>query len=239
MRSALTVLGILIGIAAVMLTVGLGQGAQQQVASQIGKLGSNLLIVSPGSTHQPHRHPRRPRLGDHPDDARTPRCSPTRDVAPDIARGGADLEHAQTSLAANGTNWTTTRRRHDARLAAGARPHGGRRAGSSPRPSWTTAQPEVGARGDDRRASCSAARSPVGPDRDDQRLQPFTVIGVLDTVGSTVDGDEDDQAVVPADDVRHAWSRRPAAPQRLDDLPRGHRRRTRSPRPTRRRPTRC
>ena len=50
MRSALTVLGILIGIAAVMLTVGLGQGAQQQVASQIGKLGSNLLIVSPGSS---------------------------------------------------------------------------------------------------------------------------------------------------------------------------------------------
>ena len=48
LRSALTVLGILIGIAAVILTVGLGHGAQQQVASQISKLGSNLLIVSPG-----------------------------------------------------------------------------------------------------------------------------------------------------------------------------------------------
>ncbi len=32
LRSALTMLGILIGIAAVILTVGLGQGAQQQVA---------------------------------------------------------------------------------------------------------------------------------------------------------------------------------------------------------------
>lgn len=50
MRSALTVLGILIGIAAVMLTVGLGQGAQRQVAAQINALGTNLLVVSPGSS---------------------------------------------------------------------------------------------------------------------------------------------------------------------------------------------
>ncbi len=49
MRSALTMLGILIGIAAVMLTVGLGQGASAQVQAQISTLGSNLLIVSPGS----------------------------------------------------------------------------------------------------------------------------------------------------------------------------------------------
>ena len=50
LRSALTMLGILIGIAAVMLTVGLGQGATQKVTAQIDQLGSNLLIVSPGST---------------------------------------------------------------------------------------------------------------------------------------------------------------------------------------------
>ena len=47
MRSALTMLGILIGIAAVMLTVGLGQGAQEQITSQINSLGSNLIVVSP------------------------------------------------------------------------------------------------------------------------------------------------------------------------------------------------
>ena len=41
MRSGLTVLGILIGIAAGMLTVGLGQGAQAQVTEQISKLGPN------------------------------------------------------------------------------------------------------------------------------------------------------------------------------------------------------
>ena len=50
MRSALTMLGIFIGIAAVTLTVGLGQGAQKAVSDQISSLGSNLLIVSPGSS---------------------------------------------------------------------------------------------------------------------------------------------------------------------------------------------
>src|SRR6476661_1893238 len=43
-------LGILIGISAVMLTVGLGEGAQAQVRDQIDALGTNLLIVSPGSS---------------------------------------------------------------------------------------------------------------------------------------------------------------------------------------------
>ena len=49
LRSGLTMLGILIGIAAVILTVGLGEGAQAQVRDQINALGTNLLIVSPGS----------------------------------------------------------------------------------------------------------------------------------------------------------------------------------------------
>src|ERR1700761_1680168 len=50
LRSALTSLGILMGIAAVVLTVGLGQGAQQQVSKQLAALGGNLLIVAPGSS---------------------------------------------------------------------------------------------------------------------------------------------------------------------------------------------
>jgi putative ABC transport system permease protein len=50
LRSILTMLGIVIGISSVILTVGLGQGAQDKVKDQISALGSNLLIVSPGST---------------------------------------------------------------------------------------------------------------------------------------------------------------------------------------------
>ena len=49
-RFDLTVLGILIGIAAVILTVGLGEGATASVNSAINSLGTNLLIVTPGST---------------------------------------------------------------------------------------------------------------------------------------------------------------------------------------------
>ena len=43
-------LGILIGITAVVLTVGLGQGAKAQVQDQINELGTNLLVISPGSS---------------------------------------------------------------------------------------------------------------------------------------------------------------------------------------------
>ena len=50
LRSVLTMLGIIIGVSSVILTVGLGQGAQDEVKSQIDSLGSNLLVVSPGST---------------------------------------------------------------------------------------------------------------------------------------------------------------------------------------------
>ena len=50
LRSGLTVLGILIGIAAVILTVGLGQGASETISSRINALGTNLLVVTPGSS---------------------------------------------------------------------------------------------------------------------------------------------------------------------------------------------
>lgn len=50
LRSLLTVLGIVIGISAVMITVGLGEGAQAKVSSEIASLGSNLLTVSPNNT---------------------------------------------------------------------------------------------------------------------------------------------------------------------------------------------
>lgn len=50
LRSSLTVLGILIGVAAVILTVGLGEGAASSVSSAISALGSTTLVITPGST---------------------------------------------------------------------------------------------------------------------------------------------------------------------------------------------
>ena len=48
-RSLLTMLGIVIGVAAVITMVAVGTGAQQRVSQQIQALGSNLITVSPGS----------------------------------------------------------------------------------------------------------------------------------------------------------------------------------------------
>ncbi|HKD45591.1 MAG TPA: ABC transporter permease, partial [Candidatus Angelobacter sp.] len=52
MRSLLTMLGIIIGVGAVIATVGLGQGAQQQVQDQIASMGTNLLYISAGSINK-------------------------------------------------------------------------------------------------------------------------------------------------------------------------------------------
>jgi putative ABC transport system permease protein len=51
LRSALTMLGIIIGVAAVIAMVGVGAGAQARVAEQIQSLGSNLIIVLSGSSN--------------------------------------------------------------------------------------------------------------------------------------------------------------------------------------------
>jgi putative ABC transport system permease protein len=50
MRSALTSLGVVIGVAAVVMMTSIGLGAQQRVMSAISGLGSNLIIVSPAAS---------------------------------------------------------------------------------------------------------------------------------------------------------------------------------------------
>jgi putative ABC transport system permease protein len=50
LRSALTMLGIVIGVASVIATVAIGSGATQRIQQQIASIGSNIIIVVPGST---------------------------------------------------------------------------------------------------------------------------------------------------------------------------------------------
>ncbi|HOG11895.1 MAG: ABC transporter permease [Smithellaceae bacterium] len=50
MRSALTMLGIIIGVAAVITMLAVGRGASNKISEQIATVGSNLIIVLPGST---------------------------------------------------------------------------------------------------------------------------------------------------------------------------------------------
>jgi putative ABC transport system permease protein len=52
MRTLLTMLGIVIGVGAVIVMVAVGHGAQSTIEKQIGNLGTNLIMVTPGATQQ-------------------------------------------------------------------------------------------------------------------------------------------------------------------------------------------
>jgi putative ABC transport system permease protein len=106
LRSVLTMLGIVIGISSVILTVGLGLGAQDKVASQIDALGSNLLIISPGSSTSSSGV--RGGFGS----ASTLTLSDVTSVAdttvaPDV-EAVAPVVSSQATLVAGTTNWTSS-----------------------------------------------------------------------------------------------------------------------------------
>ena len=198
LRSSLTVLGIMIGITAVILTVGLGEGAQQQVTSDITALGSNLLTISPGSTTSSSGI--RGGFGSASTltvaDA-TALASKT--VAPDIGAVAPTTSESET-LVAGTTNWTTTvvgtnpswltvrgRSMTEGRFIAG---HDLNTRADVVVLGSTTAEELFGVR--------DAIGQPVTIDG-----VPMTVIGVLNTVGSSgssgssTTADQDDQAIVP------------------------------------------
>ncbi|GAA0637266.1 ABC transporter permease [Sporichthya brevicatena] len=193
LRSALTMIGILIGIAAVTVTVGLGQGAQAQVRDQIDKLGSNLLIVSPGSTTSSTgvRGGRGSATTLTLRDAET-LASP--EVAPDIA-AVAPVASGMQSLTAGSTTWTTTV--------------------SGTSPSWLSVRTREVSAGRFFSADDLAAQRPVavlGPDTATELFagqnpvgqsvtiagSTFTVIGVLEPMGSTSATSEDDLVLMPS-----------------------------------------
>jgi putative ABC transport system permease protein len=106
LRSVLTTLGILIGITAVVLTVGLGEGARANVQDQINELGTNVLVVSPGS--QTSSTGTRGGFGTAStltrDDAG---AIASRTAAPDVA-AVAPAATSSATLVRGSTNWTTT-----------------------------------------------------------------------------------------------------------------------------------
>jgi putative ABC transport system permease protein len=191
MRSALTMLGILIGIAAVMLTVGLGEGASAQVKAQISSLGSNLLIVSPGSSTSTGGI----RGGRGSASTLTERDAAALEdkaTAPDIA-AVAPVSTTESSLANGSTNWTTSV------------------VGSTP--SWLQVRARSMAEGRFFTQAELDSASPVvvlGSTTASELFtgnaigqtvtingSTFTVIGVLNPVGASTTSDEDDQAVLP------------------------------------------
>ena len=58
MRSALTVLGIVIGVASVIAMMAIGAGVQDSITGQISDIGTNLIFIMPGNSQQDVRNPK-------------------------------------------------------------------------------------------------------------------------------------------------------------------------------------
>jgi putative ABC transport system permease protein len=188
LRSVLTTLGILFGVAAVISTVGIGQASSDSVSARISSLGTNLLTISPGSTF----------AGGIFGGGGSANTLTMADVtglsdkqnAPDIS-AVAPVSQARESLVDASNNWSTTV--------------------SGSTPDWLAANARTMGSGVFISASDVSTRSQVivlgsttatnlGASLDDLvtvKGVPFQVIGILAPTGSQGFGTQDDLAIVP------------------------------------------
>jgi putative ABC transport system permease protein len=188
LRSVLTTLGILFGVAAVIATVGIGQASSDSVTARITSLGTNLLTVSAGSTVSAG-------VFGGAGTANTLTMSDVqglqdRQSAPDID-AVAPVSQGRASLVLGSANWSTTV--------------------SGSTSGWLIANTRTIGTGTFLNANDVAKRSQVivlgtttaanlGAGVGDIVLVkqiPFEVIGVLAAAGSQGFGNQDDLAVVP------------------------------------------
>jgi len=188
MRSFLTVLGVVIGVAAVVTMVTLGNGATRMVSDQISSLGSNLLILNPGQRLGPGRDSagaNKFKLADV--DALLTQIPSLRAVAPVVSSRVTLVARNQNwQSSVNGTtnayfstgNWTIADGRNFADDEA-------------------TAGKAVCVIGDTVKKQLFAGVSPLG---EDLRVKNFTcqIIGVLKAKGQGAMGnDQDDVVLMP------------------------------------------
>ncbi|HXY91260.1 MAG TPA: ABC transporter permease [Acidimicrobiia bacterium] len=192
LRSALTMLGILIGITAVVLTVGIGQGAKANVQDQINELGTNVLVISPGSSTTTTGT----RGGFGTASTLTQadaQALASKSTAPDI-QAVAPASTSNAELVYGTTNWTTTL--------------------TGTTPSWRTIRSRGVSSGrfisaaDERNAASVVvlgpdtvtelfgAANPIGQSVSDNGVS-LEVIGVLDSLSSSDQTSNNDLAVVP------------------------------------------
>jgi putative ABC transport system permease protein len=196
LRSVLTMLGIIIGVGAVVTMIAVGGGAQARVEEQIKSLGSNLMIVIPGSTTSGGV-----RLGGS--SAQTL----TEDDAWAITR---EVQEVQTSAPSN---------RGSGQLIAGNNNWSTAIQGVTPEYLEVREWPIVSGRGFEPQEVSGAGKVALvgqtivrelfgGADPVDQQVRirkvPFTVIGVLDKKGQSMMGtDQDDVVLVPLTTARN------------------------------------
>ena len=188
LRSVLTTLGILFGVAAVIATVGIGQASSDSVTARITSLGTNLLTISSGSSVTGG-------VFGGAGSANTLTMSDVsglqdRQSAPDI-QAVAPVTQGRASLVSSSGNWSTTVSGSTTGwLLTNSRTVG---AGTfiSTQDSATRAQVIV-------LGSTTASNLGVGVgDLVLVKQIPFEVIGVLAQAGSQGFGNQDDLAVVP------------------------------------------
>jgi putative ABC transport system permease protein len=192
MRSALTMLGIIIGVAAVIAMVGIGQGASASIQKQIANLGNNMLFVQSGSMNMGGM---RGGAGSSntliPEDADAieRECPSVRAVSPGVRANG--------QLVFGNQNWSAS---------------SGIQGANEKYPdirAWPVASGEFFSEGDVRTSArvcvigktiadnLFAGGDPVGQTMRIRNL-PFRVIGVLSTKGQNQYGqDQDDTVIVP------------------------------------------
>ena len=189
LRSALTMLGIIIGVAAVIVMVAVGAGAQARVEEQIRSLGSNLLLILSGARTQSGV-----RLGTgsnytlSEDDAiAISREVPDALAAPAL-RGGAQVIWGNANWATQ--LYGTTPEYLEVRQWPLA-------AGRSFEPSELTGAGKVCLVGQTVVRQLFGNTDPLGQVVRIKRV-PFTVVGVLETKGQSMMGtDQDDLIVLP------------------------------------------
>ena len=188
LRSILTTLGILFGVAAVICTVGIGQASSDQVNAQIAALGTNLLTITPGSTSAGG-------IFGGAGSASTLTMSDATGLAdkanaPDI-QAVAPVVQARETMVSSSSNWSTTvSGSTPAWLVANAR---SMLAGAFFSASDVTDHAQKMVLG-------STTATDLGVSVGDSVTVgkvPFTVVGILNTVGGQGFQNGDDLAVVP------------------------------------------
>ena len=187
LRSFLTILGIVIGVAAVIIMVTIGGGATVQVSQQISNLGSNLLMVTPG---------KRPGPGQTSETVPF-KTSDVEAIARDVSSIAAVAPVSSRSLqaVAGNSNWSTT--------VTGTETSYFKVTKRSIRSGRTFSESELrsGAAvcilGDTVRRKLFGNQDPLGEKIRLEKLS-CTVIGLMEPKGqSTMGTDQDDLVVIP------------------------------------------
>jgi putative ABC transport system permease protein len=186
LRSFLTVLGIVIGVAAVITMVTLGNGATKSVSDQISSMGSNLLIVAPGQRFGPGGDGAPPFKPADIEAIRT-QISAARLVAPMVSKSVNAVYQANNwSTVVNGTN--------DDYFEAGNWEIAAGRAFSE---AEVRSGKAVCVIGETVRNKLFGGQNPVGSEI---RIKQFAceVIGLLESKGqSAIGSDQDDTVIMP------------------------------------------